>query len=81
MKKLETWESYFRDKTDEEIIALHKSAHNSVVNLDCFGRHDLVLYEMAARELEARGYEMEEVTIVEWTKAEDEEDEGDKQDV
>lgn len=41
---------------DRKLLEEIKGLHNSIYNMDCFGGHDVLLYEKISRELERRGY-------------------------
>ena len=63
-----SWEQYFEGMTDADVISLNKSAHSAVNITDCYGSRDLRMLEASAAELEHRGYEYKEVTVIDWVK-------------
>ena len=58
--------------TDEELINEASATHDSIVNIGYFGTKDLLYNELLIRELEHRGFEVNEQTklnirrITEW---------------
>ena len=56
-----------KDKTVRE-LKLMVLAGQDAVNCDCFGTKDLLRAELAARELERRGYEITESKVTHFVK-------------
>ena len=54
-----------KKKTDTELMAQAKELFSSIYEVDCFGIKDLVRYELVCRELERRGYEVDETKKLE----------------
>lgn len=48
-------------QSDDRLIADAKALHESINVAECFGKKDLLLFELVCRELEGRGYEIREV--------------------
>jgi hypothetical protein len=58
----------FKDYPDKELIKLVQSLHESIYVTDCFGTNDLRYYESISKELENRGYHLNEANKLEITK-------------
>jgi len=61
----------FSKWTDKELIDNVKELHCSIYNVECFGVDDLKWYEGICKELEKRGYEIEEESYLNITKGEE----------
>lgn len=48
--------------TDEQLIKEASATHDSIANIGCFGVRDLVYNELLIRELERRGFTVDEKT-------------------
>ena len=59
----------FKDMSDEELMAEAQSLYQSIYITDCFGTNDLIRLELTARELEKRGYIVEEIKTLKFIKS------------
>ena len=51
---------FIQKQTDRELKELAVSLYGSIYQDECYGTNDLILYEMACRELGKRGYSVQE---------------------
>ena len=51
---------FIQKQTDKELKELAVELWSSIYQTDCYGTKDLILYGLAYRELEKRGYEIKE---------------------
>lgn len=65
---------YVKDKTDEELIEEAKGLHDCINVADCCSSRDTILFDWVLRELELRGYEIDEEDTLSIKKEEDEDD-------
>lgn len=49
-----------KEQTDKELINLVNGLFDSLYITECFGTKDMLLYEAGCRELEKRGYQVNE---------------------
>ena len=56
VEKTQTWQEYFADKTDEQLIGEAGGLDQMINELDCFGTHDLIRLDAITAELDRRGY-------------------------
>jgi hypothetical protein len=61
----------FSEWTDEELMNEVKSLHDIIYNVECFGVNDLMWYELILKELEKRGYEIQEDSYLQIEKEEE----------
>ena len=64
----------FSEWTDKELMDNAKELHVSIHNIGCFGTKDLLWYEGICRELEKRGYEIQEESCLKINKGEEDEE-------
>jgi hypothetical protein len=64
----------FSEWTDKELIDNVKELHCSIYNVECFGVNDLMWYEGILKELEKRGYEIQENSYLQIEKEEEDEE-------
>lgn len=53
-----------KDMTNEQLITESQSLHTSIYINDCFSLRDLINYELICKEMERRGYTIQENLIV-----------------
>jgi len=58
--------------TDDVLILEAKSLHNQIFVVDCYNTKDMVELEAIYQELELRGYDVNETSVLEVTKSEQE---------
>ena len=68
-----TWKEYFEEKSDDQLKDLAIDLHDSIYNIQCYGVRDLIEHEAILNELDRRGYEIEEGSILKFEKEEEEE--------
>ena len=68
-----TWEEYFKEKSDKQLKHSAIDLHDSIYNIQCYGVHDLMECEAILDELDRRGYEIEESSVLKFEKKEEEE--------
>ena len=68
-----TWEEYFEEKSDDQLKHLAIDLHDSIYNSQCYGTRDLIEHEAILDELDRRGYEIEEGSVLKFEKEEEEE--------
>ena len=51
---------FIQKQTDQELKKLAVELHSSIYQTECFGTNDLIVYQLACRELEKRGYLLNE---------------------
>ena len=67
-KAAEIEKNMFKDWSVGKLKQEYSVLHNAITNLDCFSVSDLTQQELIARELERRGYEINEEHSVSFTK-------------
>jgi hypothetical protein len=63
----------FERMSDEQLKDSAIELHNSIYNRRCYGVHDLVKHEAILDELDRRGYEIEERSVLEFRKEKEDE--------
>ena len=51
---------YLQKMNDKKLVEEALSLHSAINEVECFGTKDVILLELALRELERRGFEVEE---------------------
>ena len=60
MSKIKNVEKPFSEWKTKDLIDYAKELHCSIYNVECFGVNDLMWYDGICKELEKRGYEIQE---------------------
>jgi hypothetical protein len=61
-----------KNYTDQELIEEYQSLTSCIEDTYCFGTKDLIEQNLIALELERRGYEATQRTIIDWVKKNEE---------
>jgi hypothetical protein len=70
-----TFEQYFAEKTDDELIEETQGLNDVINNVDCFGSRDVIMFSRICKELEDRGYKLSGKWEIKAVKREDDDDE------
>ena len=73
MSKIKNVEKPFSEWETGALIDYAKELHCSIYNVECFGVNDLMWYEGILKELEKRGYEIQENSYLQIEKEEEDE--------